>query len=72
MWETLDPPWQAALEMAWEAYCNGTIPIGAAVADADGHASQPQFTGERGFGAVRAGGLSIDPPSAFTASGVRP
>lgn len=36
LWDTLSPPWQAALEMAWEAYCNGTIPIGAAVADADG------------------------------------
>jgi tRNA(adenine34) deaminase len=37
MWETLVPPWQAALEMAWEAYCVGTIPIGAVVADADGN-----------------------------------
>ncbi|MEK6752535.1 MAG: nucleoside deaminase [Chloroflexota bacterium] len=37
MWETLDPPWQAALEMAWEAYCAGTIPIGAVVADANGN-----------------------------------
>lgn len=36
MWNTLDLPWQAALEMAWEAYCAGTIPIGAVVADADG------------------------------------
>ena len=36
MWDTLDLPWQAALEMAWEAYCAGTIPIGAVVAAADG------------------------------------
>ena len=36
MWDTLIPPWQAALEMAWEAYRAGTIPIGAAVADANG------------------------------------
>ena len=36
MWDTLDLPWQAALEMAWEAYCAGTLPIGAVVADADG------------------------------------
>lgn len=36
MWDTLSPPWQAALEMAWEAYCNGTVPIGAVVADAHG------------------------------------
>ncbi len=37
MWENLSPPWQAALEMAWEAYCAGTIPIGAVVADANGN-----------------------------------
>jgi len=37
MWETLDPPWQAALEMAWEAYCAGTVPIGAVIADANGN-----------------------------------
>lgn len=37
MWETLSIPWQAALEMAWEAYCVGTIPIGAVIADADGN-----------------------------------
>ncbi len=37
MWDTLDLPWQAALEMAWEAYCAGTIPIGAVVADANGN-----------------------------------
>src|SRR3989304_4947186 len=36
MWDTLDLPWQAALEMAWEAYCAGTLPIGAVVTDADG------------------------------------
>jgi tRNA(Arg) A34 adenosine deaminase TadA len=37
MWETLAPPWQAALEMAWEAYRAGTIPIGAAIADCNGN-----------------------------------
>ncbi len=37
MWETLSPPWQAALEMAWEAYISGTVPIGAVVADAHGN-----------------------------------
>jgi tRNA(adenine34) deaminase len=36
MWDTLDLPWQAAFEMAWEAYCAGTVPIGAVIADADG------------------------------------
>ena len=37
MWENLSLQWQAALEMAWEAYCAGTIPIGAVVADAEGN-----------------------------------
>ncbi|GMV33504.1 MAG: nucleoside deaminase [Chloroflexi bacterium CFX1] len=37
MWETLSPPWQAALGMAWEAYTSGTVPIGAVVADAHGN-----------------------------------
>jgi tRNA(adenine34) deaminase len=37
MWETLSEPWQAALEMAWEAYCAGTVPIGAVITDADGN-----------------------------------
>lgn len=37
MWESLSSPWQAALEMAWEAYCAGTIPIGAVIADANGN-----------------------------------
>ena len=37
MWDTLGLPWQVALEMAWEAYCSGTIPIGAVIADADGN-----------------------------------
>ncbi|MDP1546566.1 MAG: nucleoside deaminase [Anaerolineales bacterium] len=37
MWETLAPPWQAALEMAWEAYCANTVPIGAVVADKYGN-----------------------------------
>ena len=37
MWDALSKPGQAALEMAWEAYCDGTVPIGAVVADADGN-----------------------------------
>lgn len=36
MWETLEGPWQAAFEMAWEAYRAGTVPIGAVVANAHG------------------------------------
>lgn len=32
----LDERWRAVLELAWEAYLAGTIPVGAVVADADG------------------------------------
>ena len=32
----LDARWRATLELAWEAYLAGTIPVGAVVADADG------------------------------------
>lgn len=36
-WDTFSRPWQAALELAWEAFCSGTNPIGAVIADADGN-----------------------------------
>lgn len=36
MWELLSTPWKACFEEAWEAYCNGSIPIGAVLADRDG------------------------------------
>ena len=36
MWDSLAPVWQACLEEAWQAYCAGSVPIGAAVADAHG------------------------------------
>jgi len=36
MWDDLSEPWQAAAELAWEAYCEGTVPIGAVVAGPDG------------------------------------
>ncbi len=36
MWSDLSLPWQAAFEMAWEAACSGSIPIGAAIFDAQG------------------------------------
>ena len=35
-WGTLAPPWQACLEGAWQAYCAGSLPIGAVVTDAAG------------------------------------
>jgi tRNA(adenine34) deaminase len=34
IWQELSAPWQAAVEEAWKAYCAGSIPIGAAIADA--------------------------------------
>jgi tRNA(Arg) A34 adenosine deaminase TadA len=35
-WADLDGPWRRALSLAWEAYGNGTIPVGAALADGAG------------------------------------
>ena len=35
-WDELDEPWRAALELAWEAYLAGTIPVGSVVTAADG------------------------------------
>ncbi|MEG0308754.1 MAG: nucleoside deaminase [Clostridium sp.] len=31
MWKNIEKPWQEALSMAWEAYNNGTIPIGCVI-----------------------------------------
>lgn len=31
MWEKMTEPWKACFEEAWEAYCNGSIPIGAVI-----------------------------------------
>ncbi len=36
MWSELSKPWQACLELAWEAYCDDCYPIGAVVADSEG------------------------------------
>jgi tRNA(adenine34) deaminase len=30
-WETLEHPWQVAFTQAWEAYCAGSLPIGAVI-----------------------------------------
>jgi tRNA(Arg) A34 adenosine deaminase TadA len=35
-WRELEEPWRAALELAWEAYLVGTVPVGSVVAAADG------------------------------------
>jgi len=36
LWNDLSLPWQACLELAWEAYCHDCIPIGAVVTGPDG------------------------------------
>jgi tRNA(adenine34) deaminase len=36
MWETLPEPWRACVDLAWEAYRAGSLPIGAVVTDAKG------------------------------------
>jgi tRNA(Arg) A34 adenosine deaminase TadA len=33
---TPDPPWDETLELAWQAFCTGTTPVGAVVTDAAG------------------------------------
>lgn len=37
MWSDVPLPWQACLELAWEAYLEDCIPIGAVVTDASGN-----------------------------------
>lgn len=36
MWKKLNQPWKEALQMAWEAYKRGTIPIGCVIVTEDG------------------------------------
>ena len=36
LWQALSQPWQAAFEQAWEAYCAGSLPIGAVIVAEDG------------------------------------
>lgn len=35
-WEALKMPWPALLELAWEGYCAGSLPIGAVITDEAG------------------------------------
>lgn len=37
MWDQLAEPWQVCLALAWESYCEGSIPIAAVVTDPRGH-----------------------------------
>lgn len=36
MWEKISEPWKACFEEVWEAYCNGSIPIGAVIVSNEG------------------------------------
>ncbi|MBK8903840.1 MAG: nucleoside deaminase [Anaerolineaceae bacterium] len=36
LWNTLSLPWQTAVSLAWEAYCAGSLPIGAVIVAEDG------------------------------------
>lgn len=36
MWDTLSTPWKACLDEAWQAYCAGSLPIGAVIVGKDG------------------------------------
>jgi tRNA(Arg) A34 adenosine deaminase TadA len=36
LWEGLSAPWRACVELAWAAYRNGSLPIGAVIVDAEG------------------------------------
>jgi tRNA(Arg) A34 adenosine deaminase TadA len=37
MWTSISRAWQIAFEQGWEAFQNGSIPIGAAIADENGN-----------------------------------
>lgn len=36
LWETLDEPWRVCLELAWESYRQGSLPIAAVIVDQQG------------------------------------
>jgi tRNA(adenine34) deaminase len=36
MWKTLSRPWRVCVEQAWEAYCSGSVPIGAVITNETG------------------------------------
>jgi tRNA(adenine34) deaminase len=35
-WDSLSKPWQVSFELAWKAYCAGSVPVGAVVTDRGG------------------------------------
>lgn len=36
LWQTLTEPWRVCLELAWESYCQGSLPIAAVIVDERG------------------------------------
>ena len=36
LWPSLSEPWKACAELAWEAYCSGSLPIASVVTDEEG------------------------------------
>lgn len=36
-WSELQPPWQVCFEEAWAGFCSGSLPIGSAIFDQEGH-----------------------------------
>jgi len=36
VWSSISHPWQVCLEQTWQAYCQGTIPVGAVITSAEG------------------------------------
>jgi tRNA(adenine34) deaminase len=36
VWDYLPDPWRACVDLAWESYCAGSLPIGAVIADSHG------------------------------------
>ncbi|MEW6523853.1 MAG: nucleoside deaminase [Bacillota bacterium] len=37
MWNGMPPQWRACFEEAWDAYCHGSMPVGAAIVGPDGN-----------------------------------
>jgi tRNA(adenine34) deaminase len=37
MYDSLSTPWQVCVDLAWEAYCAGSLPIAAVIVDEVGN-----------------------------------
>ncbi len=62
MWAQLSFPWQAAIELAWEANCLGSLPIGAVIVDGQGKlvgSGRNRLKEPRGYGIAYLAGLPL-------------